>query len=447
MLLEPHTIGPVTFRNRIIRSSMGGRMAEYDGTVTSVWKNFERRFVDGGVGGVISTTFDVNKRRESPPQYPPITDDGFVEPLRRYIGEIQRADCPYIVQIGDPGYQTQTSLFAEAADGKSSSPGFDLIYGYRTRRAAMSDEEIERSIEDFARAARRVRATGAAGLEITASKGYLIHQFLNPGINLRDDAWGGDREQRFQFLRRIVEAVTPELGPSMLFGIRLAAEDYNHLPLNLRWPIRAGNTLDDTLYYGRELAALGVHYLHIDSGYGFIHPRVTPGPFPYDEARIFFDQTRHLSGKASFRAGLLNVVPRFFGRWLFNLGWRYEEGINLDYASTFRREVGLPVIANGGFQRRSTMSRAVEEGHCDLIAVARALLANPDLPHVFAAGRELPERPCSHCNRCAARTATSPLGCYDRARFASDAEMEQQILACNRPDAPPDVPRPARQPS
>ncbi len=434
MLLEPHTIGPVTFRNRIIRSSMGGRMAAYDGTVTSVWRNFEKRFVDGGVGGVISTTLDVNRRRESPAQYPPICRDEFIEPLRRYIGEIQRADCPYIVQIGDPGYQTQTGLFSEAADGKSSSAGFDLIYGYRTRRTAMSADEIHRSIGDFARAARRVRETGAAGLEITASKGYLIHQFLNPGINRRDDEWGGEPEQRFTFLRRIVEAVKPELGPSMLFGIRLAAEDHNHLPLNLRWPSGEGNTLADTLYYGRELKALGVHYLHIDAGYGFIHPRVTPGPFPYDEARIFFDQTRHLSGKATFRAGLLRFFPAFFGRWLFNLGWRYEEGINLDYATTFRREVGLPVIANGGFQRRSTMARAIEEGRCDLIAVARALLANPDLVRDFEAGRELPERPCSHCNRCAARTATSPLGCYDRERFDSDEEMEAQILAYNRPD-------------
>ena len=364
-----------------------------------------------------------------------LNSDEIASDVRRNIGELQRTGCPDIVQIGDPGYHAQSGLFPEAADGKSSSPGFDLIYGYRTWRTAMTTDDIERSIEDFALAARRVRQTGAAGLEITASKGYLIHQFLNPGINRRDDEWGGEAAQRFRFLRRIVEAVKPELDGSMLFGIRLAAEDHNHLPLNLRWPMGEGNTLPDTLYYGRELKALGIHYLHIDSGYGFIHPRVTPGRFPYDEARIFFDQTRHLSGKSTFRAGLVRFFPSFLGRWLFNLGWRHEEGINLDYASTFRREIGLPVIANGGFQRRSTIARAIEDGHCDLVAVARALLANPDLVRDFEAGRELPERPCSHCNRCAARTATSPLGCYERGRFASDEEMEAQILAFNRPDA------------
>ena len=197
---------------------------------------------------------------------------------------------------------------------------------------------------------------------------------------------------------------------------------------------RAGNRLEDTLEFGRRLKALGVDYLHIDSGYGFVHPRVTPGPFPYDEARIFFDHTRHLHRKAAWRARLVGLVPRFLGRWLFNRGWRYQEGINLDYARRFKAEVGLPVIANGGFQRHTTMQAAVTDGSCDLIAVARALLANPDLVQQFAAGRELPTNPCTHCNRCAARTATSPLGCYEPRRFPSLAAMEAEIMANNRGD-------------
>lgn len=438
MLLEPFTLGNVTFKNRVLRSSMGGRMAGYDGTVTSVWKNFEKRFADGGVGGIISTTLDVNRRRESPAQYPPLGDDRFVAPLRRYLAEIRATGCRYVVQLGDPGYATQTSLFPERADGLSASGGLDLIYGYG-RRVAMTEDDIARAIADFAAAAVRVRDAGADGLEITASKGYLIHQFLNPGINRRRDRWGGSLDNRFRLLDEIVRAVRAAIGRDFLFGIRLAAVDHNQAPLNLRWPPvwgrrRAGNRLDDTLEFGRRLKALGVDYLHIDSGFGFIHPRVTPGPFPYDEARIFFDHTRHLHRKAAWRARLVGLVPRFLGRWLFNRGWRYQEGINLDYARRFKAEVGLPVIANGGFQRHATMQAAVADGSCDLIAVARALLANPDLVLQFAAGRDLPTNPCTHCNRCAARTATSPLGCYEPRRFPSLAAMEAEIMACNRGD-------------
>lgn len=441
MLLEPFQLGSIEFRNRVFRSSMGGRMAAYDGTVTSVWKNFEKRFADGGVGAVVSTTLDVNKRRESPAQYPPICADHYVPALRRYIREIQRTGCRYIVQIGDPGYQTQAGLFPEPDDCKSSSDGIDLIYGYGSRRIAMTEEEIGKVVTDFADAAERVVATGADGLEITASKGYLIHQFLNPGINRRTDRWGGDLANRARLLDEILRAVRARIGRGFLLGVRLAAVDHNQAPLNFRWPPvarrhRRGNTLADTLEIGRRIKPL-VDYLHVDSGYGFIHPRVTPGRFPYDEARIFFDMTRHLSGKASFRAWLFRTVPAFVGRRLFNRGWRYQEGINLEYAAAFKREVGLPVVVSGGFQRRSSMERALADGSCDAIAVARALLANPDLVQQFEKGRDLPVLPCTHCNRCAARTATSPLGCYEPARFESADAMERQILAFNRPDEHP----------
>jgi 2,4-dienoyl-CoA reductase-like NADH-dependent reductase (Old Yellow Enzyme family) len=115
------------------------------------------------------------------------------------------------------------------------------------------------------------------------------------------------------------------------------------------------------------------------------------------------------------------------------VGWNAEPGANLDEAAAFRREVGLPVVANGGFQRRSLVERALSSGSCDLVSMARPLLANPDLPELFREGRELPDQPCTLCNRCALRTTTGPLGCYEPRRFASQDEMEQQILAWSSP--------------
>jgi 2,4-dienoyl-CoA reductase (NADPH2) len=79
------------------------------------------------------------------------------------------------------------------------------------------------------------------------------------------------------------------------------------------------------------------------------------------------------------------------------------------------------------------VERALSSGSCDLVSMARPLLANPDLPELFREGRELPDRPCTFCNRCALRTTTGPLGCYEPRRFASQDEMEQQILAWSSP--------------
>ena len=411
-----------------------------------MWKNFEKRFADGDVAGIISTTFHVNKDRVSPLQYPSIADDRFVPHLRKYIAAIKRdkPDCRYIVQIGDPGYTTYSSLFAEAQDSRSSSAGFDFAFGYNNRRTMMSTEEIERAIADFADAAARVEAAGADGVEVTATKGYLIHQFLNPGINRRSDAWGGDPDRRFRLLGRVVEAIRGRVAGGYLVGIRLSAADFNYSPLQLSllrlpWPPGSrerwlGNDMGQMLDYAKRLRDLGVDYLHVVAGYGFPNPRDTPGPFPFDEIRMFFNSTRHLSGKAAVRAALVNAVPAFVLRPLLNAGWNQPLRGNLDGAARFREEVKLPVIANGGFQEREFIEDALAGQRCDMVSMARALIANPQLLEDFRKGLNVPDRKCTHCNRCVGRTVTSPLGCYDASRFPSTKAMQDQIMEWNRPD-------------
>lgn len=442
--LQPFAIKGVEFRNRILRSSIGGRMANWDNQPTELFKNFEKRFADGGVGGIISTTLGVHERRKGPFQYPSISHDRFVPRLKRYIGAVRATGCRYIVQIGDPGYASQNSLFPERDDSLSSSTGFDAIFGYHLRRRAMSEEEIRETIENFRRGAARVVAVGADGIEVTAAKGYLIHQFLNPGINRRDDTWGGSENNRFRLLEEIVRAVRGEVGDDFLFGVRIAAEDLNHVPplyWLLRTPHRAGNDLDTMLRYARRLAELGVDYLHVVSGYGFYSPRIVPGRFPTQEANIFFNHTSHLGFKAGARSVATNLVTRIWGvRALFELlaqwGWRYEQGINLHYAAEFKRATGLAIIANGGFQDLDVIEGAIRDARCDAVSLARALIANPDLVGAFfAAGKRIPDNPCTYCNRCVGRTGTHPLGCYDVSRFGGDYRaMEQEILAFNRLD-------------
>jgi 2,4-dienoyl-CoA reductase (NADPH2) len=189
-----------------------------------------------------------------------------------------------------------------------------------------------------------------------------------------------------------------------------------------------GSTLTETLEYGRQLAKLGVDYLHITSGFGFINPGESPGSWPVDEYRLYGNATRHLSAKAKFRSMLLNGLPRSVLSAIFGMGFRYRKSANADYARAFKVATGLPIIANGGFDTKTDIDAALESGQCDLIAMARPLLANPGLLDLFRKGIDAPERPCTHCNRCAVATAVLPLGCYDRTRFDSQEAMEAQIL-------------------
>ena len=183
----------------------------------------------------------------------------------------------------------------------------------------------------FAEAARRVREVGCDGVEVTASKGYIIHQFLNPFTNRRTDRYGGSVEARFQLLKEVVLAVRKRVGADFLFGVRLSAKDFNYLPvLNLRWPLVwplrhywMGNSLPTRrLEYGRGLKELGVDYLHIDSGFGFINPKGNPGKYPLDGLRIFANSTRHLSAKAKARAFVLCTIPSMLTRPFLGIGWK-----------------------------------------------------------------------------------------------------------------------------
>ncbi len=435
LLFTPFQVKHLQFKNRIIRSSIGGRTSYYDGTVTSAFKHFEKRFAAHGVSGIISATVSVNDQRTSPMEYPKLSDDRYIKPFADAIQAVHAYDCRYIIQIGDTGGATHTSLFSQPADARSSSTLFDLFYGYPNRHKAMTREEIQVTIQEFAAAARRVRETGADGVEITASKGYIIQQFLNPGINRRKDEYGGSRDNRFRLLEEILLAVRQQVGHDFPIGIRLSAADYNYLPLNLRLPPRFplkhwyfGNTLDDNLYYAGKLKTLGVDYLHIDKGYGFPNPKGNPGTFPIQEMKVFYNSNRHLSRKAWWRAAIFNLVPEFILHPIGNIGWSYVPAVSADDAKRFKEATGLPVISNGGYQDRDLMEHTLQEGKADMLAMARPLLANVNLLQQFKQGKNSPDIPCTHCNRCIVRTANFPLGCYDRSRFVSQEDMEAQIM-------------------
>lgn len=448
MLFEPFRIKNIDFGNRVLRSSIGGRNAFYDGTVSPAWTHFEKRFAERGVAGIISATISVNETRMSPLEYPALHSDRFVAPLRKAIHEVRQAGtapggCKYIIQLGDTGAATHTSLRRQEGDRLSASWFFDFLYGYHNSALPMSPAQIKTTILNFKQAARRAAEAECDGIEITASKGYLIHQFLNPATNRRKDAYGGSVDKRFRLLRDIVEAVREAVGANFLFGIRLSAKDFNFLPINLRfppvWPPRHyffGNDLPETTYYARQLQDLGVDYLHIDSGFGFPNPMGSPGDYPDEGFHTFVNATRYLSGKANIRASVFNVVPAAIRKSLFGIGWRFRPAANADFAAAIRAEVSIPVITNGGFQDRDTIDGALTARKCDMVAIARPLLANPDLLEQFARGVKRPARPCSFCSLCCSQTAVFPLGCYDQRRFESVEALMDQVLAFSSPNAP-----------
>ena len=99
------------------------------------------------------------------------------------------------------------------------------------------------------------------------------------------------------------------------------------------------------------------------------------------------------------------------------------EGMNQDDAAKIKEASGLPVFCVGGWQTAGRIRDALYAGHCDVVSIARGLLANPDLVQRFAAGQNAPERPCTYCNKCLVNALLQPLACWEESRFASREQM------------------------
>ena len=107
--------------------------------------------------------------------------------------------------------------------------------------------------------------------------------------------------------------------------------------------------------------------------------------------------------------------------------------MNLPNAHRIKQAVTIPVLCTGGFQTAAIIEQALADGLCDVVTMARPLIANNDLVQMFARGEGRPERPCTYCNKCLVNAVENPLGCYELERFSSHDEMIAQIMSVFTP--------------
>jgi 2,4-dienoyl-CoA reductase-like NADH-dependent reductase (Old Yellow Enzyme family) len=175
-----------------------------------------------------------------------------------------------------------------------------------------------------------VREAGFAGVQIHAAHGYLISQFLSPLSNLREDAWGGDRERRARFLCEVVRSVRAAVGADYPVSVKLNSADFQ----------RGGFSEEDSLFVVDMLEAEGADMLEISGG-------------TYEVAAM----VQESGTRASTRA---------------------REAFFMDYAEKVRARSKLPLMLTGGFRSVGAMEQALASGSVDLIGVARPLIVDPE---------------------------------------------------------------------
>ena len=440
-IFQPLRFRSLEVKNRVFRSNISGRFDNEDGSLSQTRINWECKFAKGGVGAIVSSYVPVLMEGRIIPHYATIHRDDFI-PLWAKLGEAVHAfDCKFILQLSHSGRQMDLpGVHNQHRPPLSPTGHMEPLHGFLCR--AMGRNDIDRVVRAFADGAWRAREAGLDGVELHAANGYLFTQFLSSGINDRRDLYGGSLFNRARFLLDVVRAIRDRVGRDFHLQVKISAIDHNDV---LPWEAK-GNTLADTIQVARWLETAGVDAIHVSTGSLFPHPLNPPGDFSFETIAVTYDAMIS-SGVHGFRNFLLFRYPllRPLFRWLwFRMKkGRPVEGVGLDEARAIKRVVSIPVISTGGYQSASFVREAIASGACDGISIARSLVATPDLPRQWAAGRDLPEKPCTYCNKCLLNAPKNPMGCYERSRFATHEAMLAELMTIYRTRADLRVPDPA----
>jgi 2,4-dienoyl-CoA reductase (NADPH2) len=432
VIFEPLSLGSLTLKNRVLRSSLAGRFDNYDGSGTPVRLNWDVKFARGGIGAIISSNAPVHRRGRLVPGFALIDRDDRIPFFRELGKRVHEYDCKYIVQLNHAGRHRDLGDL-EVPKGLSSTDRPEPIHGFECER--MTLRQIEETVDAFAQGARRAREAGLDGVEVAGGNGVLVTQFLSSAINDRDDRYGGSLENRARFALEVVRAIRAQVGDDFYVGFKISVDEC----MNELFPwLQRGNTPAESVQICKWLEEAGVDAIHVTAGAAFPHPRNPPGSMPVRDLVNTYD-TMAASGRYTFRNYVmfrtwpLNAVFRW--QWERPVRRREPEGINLPESRAVKEAVSIPVLCGGGFQTASVVANAVANGACDGVTIARSLLANPNLVELWRQGHDRPPRACTYSNKCLANFLENPLGCYDESRFDSREQMLDELLSIYREPA------------
>ncbi len=346
-LFSPLAIRSMTLPNRLVLPAMVTRLSGEDGLVNEDIRARYTRFSKGGVGLVVLEAMAVHSAKSGPLLR--ISSDEFAPGLSDLAKRCHAAGPGMVVP--------QIIHFLKISRS-----------GWRQTVDMLSLADIDAIVDAYGEAAARARRCGFDGVELHMAHAYTLSSFLS-ALNPRKDDYGGSLENRLRLPLRVVERVRREIGLDFPLGVRFLGDEC----------IRNGYTTVDAALIAVRLARAGVDYISLSAGGKFEDARVIPGEplYPY-------------TGYSGDRC-----MP----------GNQYPDGANLYIPRAVRaalREAGLetPVIAVGKIGTKALAEDVLASGTGDLVGMARALLADPDLPNKWKDNREDRVVRCIYGNVC-----------------------------------------------
>jgi 2,4-dienoyl-CoA reductase-like NADH-dependent reductase (Old Yellow Enzyme family) len=344
-LLRPLRIGGCTLKNRIMSSGHDTTLP-VDGTVNAALVAYQEARARGGVGLIVLQVSGVHETARYTNHVLMATDDESIPGYRSVAEAVHRHGTVLFAQLFHPGRE-----IAEADGGLLSvayAPSSVPNERFRVMPRPLKQPMIDAIVRGYGDAARRMQTAGLDGVEIVASHGYLPAQFLNPRVNLRDDAYGGDPEGRLRFLREVIGDIRAKVPEGFVVGMRISGSEADE----------QGLTEEETL---DAVALLGdsIDYVHITLG------------------------------TSASLGGAIHIAPPM----------TFKTAYVVPYAARIKRQSQIPVFVTGRINQPQDAEAVIGAGHADVCGMTRALICDPEMPNKTAGGTPEDIRACIACNQ------------------------------------------------
>ena len=345
-LFDVTSLNGVQLKNRIIRAATYEARADENGGITNSLLDFYTKLVTGKIGMIITGGATVLPEGKGMPGMLGIHDDSLVDGFKQLTELAHLNESKIIIQLIFCG--TQGPI--EVPDVYSPSGIPEKLTG-RTGRA-MSLQDIDRLKSGFVASALRAKAAGFDGVQIHASAGFLLSQFLCPYYNRRTDQYSGTIANRMRLLCEIYQEIRNNVGKDFMILTKLNCTDF----------IDDGLTFDDSLLVCKKLASLGIDAIEITGGMAVVREKTMAQP---------------------------NILSP------------EQEAYFSMYAAKIAESVDIPIILAGGLRSPEVMERILDETKISYFSLCRPFIAEPELVKYWYEDSRNKVK-CLSCNKCLA---------------------------------------------
>lgn len=348
ILFDPLKIGNYEIKNRFVRSATYYALSDIDGFIDHESVELMRELARNEIGLIITGYAYVLKNGQVVPDMNGIQDDEHIPGYRRMTQAVHELDGRIIMQIVHGGVNSYSVSIWDGDYMAVSLTAADMpFYGKKARE--MNEEDIEKIIEAFAQAARRVQESGFDGVQIHGAHGYLVSQFLSPVTNRRKDKWGGNLENRMRFVIEVTRAIKRQVDQDFPVMIKLGCRDF--------LKNEPGLTIEDGAAVAMALEKEGVCLIEISNG-------------------LPFHQT----------------IP-------LGINSPEKEAPYLQEAQFIRKETSGHLCLVGGMRSLPVMEDIVRSGVADCVSLCRPFIREPALVKRWIEGNYAPAE-CISCGGC-----------------------------------------------